>query len=178
MEITEAPLPEEGRRPSLVMLPYMEGVSEDIRWVCRKFGLKVVFRSGLSLRSMLTRVKDTLVMEKSKGQPEGHPTSRQVQPAIPVEMGVLQPDVYCLLQQQLLVGPGLVNHRGLLPLDWMVVLPCMLCKGRLLQCPLLACILLLLHPRLEHPHCLSNVLLATATLSSGELVLGYSYLQM
>ena len=46
------------------MLPYMEGVSEDIRRVCRKFGLKVVFRSGLSLRSMLTRVKDTLGMEK------------------------------------------------------------------------------------------------------------------
>ena len=62
----------------------------------------------------------------------GHPTSRQLQPTIPVEMGVLQPDVYCLLQQQLLVGPGLVNHRGLLPLDWVVVLPCMLCKGRLL----------------------------------------------
>ena len=46
------------------MLPYMEGVSEDIRRVCRKFGLKVVFRSGLSIRSMLTRVKDTLGMEK------------------------------------------------------------------------------------------------------------------
>ena len=64
MEITEAPLLEEGRRLPLVMLPYTEGVSEDIRRVCRKFGLKVVFRSGLTLRSMLTRVKDTLAMEK------------------------------------------------------------------------------------------------------------------
>ncbi len=64
VEITEAPLPEEGRRPPLVMLPHTEGVSEDIRWVCRKFGLKDVFRSGLSSRSMLTRVKDTLAMEK------------------------------------------------------------------------------------------------------------------
>ena len=64
MEVTEAPLLEEGRRPPLVTLPYTEGVSEDIRQVCRKFGLKVVFRSGLSLRSMLSRVKDTLVMEK------------------------------------------------------------------------------------------------------------------
>ena len=45
-------------------VPYTEGVSEDIRRVCRKFGLKVVFRSELSLRSMLTRVKDTLGMEK------------------------------------------------------------------------------------------------------------------
>ena len=64
MEATEAPLLEGGRRPPLVMLPYTEGVSEDIRRVCRKFGLKVVFRSELSLRSMLTRVKDTLGMEK------------------------------------------------------------------------------------------------------------------
>ena len=64
METTEEPLPEEGRRPPLVMLPYTEGVSEDIRWVCRKFGMKVVFRSGLSLRSMLTKVKDTLALEK------------------------------------------------------------------------------------------------------------------
>ena len=64
VEVTKAPLLEEGRRPPLVMLPYTEGVSEDIRWVCRKFGLKVVFRSGLSLCSMLTRVKDTLGMEK------------------------------------------------------------------------------------------------------------------
>ena len=64
-----------------------------------------------------------------------HPTSRQLQPTTPVEMGVLQPDVYCLLQQQLLVGPGLVNHHDHLPLDWVVVLPYMLCKGRLLQCP-------------------------------------------
>ena len=47
MEITEAPLLEEGCRPPLVMLPYTEGVSEDIRAVCRKFGLK-----------------DTLAMEK------------------------------------------------------------------------------------------------------------------
>ena len=54
---------EEGHRPPLVMLPYTEEVSKDIRRVCRKFGLKVVFRSGLSLCSMLTRVKDTLVME-------------------------------------------------------------------------------------------------------------------
>ena len=64
VETTEEPLPEEGRRPPLVMLPYTEGVSEDIRQVCRKFGMKVVFKSELSLRSMLTKVKDTLALEK------------------------------------------------------------------------------------------------------------------
>ena len=91
------------------------------------------------------------------------PFSLSLQPTISTEMGVLQRDVYCLLQQQLLVGPGLVDHRDLLPLDRVVVLPCMLCKGPLLLGPLLACIPVLLHPRLEHPHCLPNVLLATAT---------------
>ena len=48
------------------MLPYMEGVGEDIRRVCSKFGMKVIFRSGRSLHSicMLTKVKDALTMEK------------------------------------------------------------------------------------------------------------------
>ena len=39
-------------------------VSEGIRRVCRKYGMKVIFRSELSLRSVLTRVKDPLPMEK------------------------------------------------------------------------------------------------------------------
>ena len=34
------------------------GVSERIRKACEKFGLKVVFKSGPTLRSLLTRVKD------------------------------------------------------------------------------------------------------------------------
>ena len=55
---------EGGRRPLLVMLPYTEGVSDDIRRVCRKFGMKVVFKSGRSLCSMLTKVKNALSMEK------------------------------------------------------------------------------------------------------------------
>ena len=59
VETIEASPMREGRRSPLVMLP-MEGVSEDIRQVCRKFGMKVVFRSGRSLRSMLTKVKDAL----------------------------------------------------------------------------------------------------------------------
>ena len=58
MEATEALPLEEEHRPPLVMLPYIEGVNEDVKRVCRKFGMKVVFRSGQSLRSMLTKVKD------------------------------------------------------------------------------------------------------------------------
>ena len=64
MEATEALPLEEEHRPPLVMLPYIEGVSEDVKRVCRKFGMKVVFRSGQSLRSMLTKVKDPLTIEK------------------------------------------------------------------------------------------------------------------
>ena len=47
-----------------MMLPYVAGVSEDVKRVCRKFGFKVVFKSGYTFRSMLTRVKDKLPMEK------------------------------------------------------------------------------------------------------------------
>ena len=55
---------EEEHRPSLVMLPYTKGVSEDVQRVCRKFCMKVVFRSGQSLHSMLFKVKDPLMVEK------------------------------------------------------------------------------------------------------------------
>ena len=64
MEATETPPLEEEHRSPLVMPPYTEGVSEDVRRVCMKFGVKVIFRSGHSLRSMLTKVKDPLLMEK------------------------------------------------------------------------------------------------------------------
>ena len=40
------------------------GVSENIRRVCQKFGMKVAFRSSQSLRSMLTKVKVALPVEK------------------------------------------------------------------------------------------------------------------
>ena len=64
MKAIETPPLEEEHRPPLVMLPYTEGVSEDVRLVCRKFGMKIVFRTGQSLCSMLTTVKDPLMMEK------------------------------------------------------------------------------------------------------------------
>ena len=54
----------EGDRPLLVVLPYTTRVSENIRRVCQKFGKKMVFRSSHSLRSMLTKVKDALPVEK------------------------------------------------------------------------------------------------------------------
>ena len=39
-------------------------MSEDIRHVCRKFNIRVVLKSGWTLRSMLTKVKDTLPLGK------------------------------------------------------------------------------------------------------------------
>lgn len=48
----------------LVMLPYTAGDSEDIRRVCRRYGMQVIFRSGQSLHSVLSKVKDPLPVEK------------------------------------------------------------------------------------------------------------------
>ena len=39
-------------------------MSEDIRRVCRKFNIRVVFKSGRTLCSMLIMVKDTLPLGK------------------------------------------------------------------------------------------------------------------
>ena len=60
----QEPSSEEGEQPPLAVLPYTAGVSENVKRVCQKFGMKVVFRSSHSLRSMLTKVKDALPMEK------------------------------------------------------------------------------------------------------------------
>ena len=47
-----------------MVIPYVAGMSEDIRHVCRKFNIRVVFKSGRNLRSMLTKVKDMLPLGK------------------------------------------------------------------------------------------------------------------
>ena len=49
---------------ALVVVSYTAGISEDIRWVCRKYVMMVIFRSGVLLRSVLTKVEDTLPMKK------------------------------------------------------------------------------------------------------------------
>ena len=46
------------------MIPYVVGVSEDIKHICRKFNIRVVFKSGKTVRSMLTKVNDTLPIGK------------------------------------------------------------------------------------------------------------------
>ena len=45
--------PEEAQgegKPTLMMLPYVAGVSERIRKACRNYNIKVVFRSGPTFR--------------------------------------------------------------------------------------------------------------------------------
>ena len=47
-----------------VVIPYVRGLSEDIRRVCRQFGIRTVFKSAPTFREKLTRVKDKLPMGK------------------------------------------------------------------------------------------------------------------
>ena len=49
---------EDERKPPLAVIPYLSGVSERIRKACEKFDLRVVFKSGPTIRSLLTKVKD------------------------------------------------------------------------------------------------------------------------
>ena len=53
----------EEERPPTVHLPYVAGVSERIRKVCKDFNIRMVFKSGPTLCSLRTRVKDPLPME-------------------------------------------------------------------------------------------------------------------
>ena len=47
-----------------VTIPYIAGVSEEIRRVCWDYDVRVAFKTGRTLRSKLTRVKDPLPLEK------------------------------------------------------------------------------------------------------------------
>ena len=44
----------------ILSIPYIAGVSESIKRVCRDFDIKTAFKSGRTLRSHLTKVKDTI----------------------------------------------------------------------------------------------------------------------
>ena len=41
-----------------ICLPYVSGLSEDVKRVCRKFDIRTVFTTISTLRQQLTRVKD------------------------------------------------------------------------------------------------------------------------
>ncbi len=44
----------------ILTIPYIAGFSESIQRVCRVFDIKTAFKSGKTLRSHLTKVKDTI----------------------------------------------------------------------------------------------------------------------
>ena len=56
---------EENLEKPLVMIPYVSGLSEDIRRICRCYG--IIFKSGINIRSQLSKVKDTLPLESQSG---------------------------------------------------------------------------------------------------------------
>ena len=58
---------EDERKPPLAVIPYISGVSERIRKACENFDMRVVFKWGPILRSLLTKVKDPLPKEKLAG---------------------------------------------------------------------------------------------------------------
>ena len=54
----------EEERPPTVRLPYVTGISERIRRVCKDFNIRAVFKSRPTLYSILTKDKDSLPTEK------------------------------------------------------------------------------------------------------------------
>jgi len=59
-ETADTSNPDEGQEEEkgpLMVISYVAGMSEDIRRVCRKFNIRVVFKSRQTLCSMLTKVK-------------------------------------------------------------------------------------------------------------------------
>ena len=47
-----------------ITIPYIAGVSEEIRRVCCDYDVRVAFKTGKTLRTKLTKVKDPLPLEK------------------------------------------------------------------------------------------------------------------
>lgn len=50
-----------------VIIPYVRGLSEDIRRICRRYNVTTVFKSGPTLRNQLTRLKGRLPVNKQSG---------------------------------------------------------------------------------------------------------------
>ena len=48
---------EETEKPPILLLPYVEGVSEKIEIACKRMGVRTVFKSNGTLRKALTKVK-------------------------------------------------------------------------------------------------------------------------
>ena len=47
-----------------IVIPYTKRLSEDIRRVCKDYGITVVFKSGPTMRDQLVNIKDKLCTDK------------------------------------------------------------------------------------------------------------------
>ena len=70
--IKKAAKPRPSREPdeqprATIYIPYVSGLSEDIRGVCRKHHIKTVYKTPFALHHQLMRVKDTDPLEKRAG---------------------------------------------------------------------------------------------------------------
>ena len=52
------------KHETMVVIPYVRGLSEELRRICGDYSIRVVFRSGPTLRSELMRVKDRIPVGK------------------------------------------------------------------------------------------------------------------
>ena len=50
----------EVQKMKTVVIPYVNDFSEDLRRVCRRYNIRVAFKSSPTLRSSLSKVKDKL----------------------------------------------------------------------------------------------------------------------
>ena len=59
-------IPENYRQPYLVV-PYYQGISESVKRTCRKYGIQVHFKGGITIKSLLMAPKDPDPMLKRSG---------------------------------------------------------------------------------------------------------------
>ncbi len=58
---------EEGTKTTFVVIPFVSGLSKNIRRICGRYNIKVTFRSGPSLRNQLSKLKDPLPLQIRSG---------------------------------------------------------------------------------------------------------------
>ena len=58
---------ESSKQPAMLITPYITGLSERLERKCRNLDIKLVFRSGNTLRSQHTHVKNRIDEEQVKG---------------------------------------------------------------------------------------------------------------
>ena len=58
---------EERKQLTIAIIPYTQGLSEQIKRVLRRYNIRTAFKSGVSLANLLTKVKDPVLPEDKEG---------------------------------------------------------------------------------------------------------------